>query len=351
MDHAPDTRPAPVATASPASQSSSPLSTSSATYTWIYVVATALALAILFVGFYRLGQGDDAGWVMLAAGGVSLVLVAVTWPLALTLSASRGLAHDDAGGAARPVSDRLDRMIALLNTVAEQQLISDRAKHVAFRDKDRDAIRRAIQEDIARQDWDAATKLADDMEREFGTKAEADRFREEIRQKCAECRLKQVEEGMAAIDRHTRAEQWNSALREAEKLLQTHGEDERVRNLPQEIENRRQAYKRQLLESWHEAVARHDVDGSIEILKQLDTYLTPREAEGMQETARNIFREKLNTLGKQFATAVQEHRWGESIRVGDAIVRDFPNTRIAQEVREKMDVLRKRAAEPETAAT
>ena len=106
-----------------------------------------------------------------------------------------------------------------------------------------------------------------------------------------------------------------------------------------------------MLDSWNDAVTRHDVDGSIEILKQLDTYLTPKEAEGMQETARHIFREKLNTLGKQFATAVQEHRWAEAIRVGDAIVRDFPNTRIAQEVREKMDVLRKRAAEPEAATT
>ena len=337
MDPHPDTRP-------PAS--------SPPTFTWIYVVATALALAVLFVGFYRLGQNDtDAGWTMLAAGGTSLVLVAVTWPLALTMNASRRSSRGDSDTAGRDVADRIDKVLAQLKLIADQQLISDRAKHVAFRDKDRDAVRRAIQEDISRQDWDAATKLADDMEREFGSKAEADRFRDEIRIKCQECSLKQVDDGLAAIDRHTRAEQWNSALREAEKLLQTHPDNDRVRNLPAEIENRRQGYKRQLLDSWNEAVARHDVDGSIEILKQLDTYLTPKEAEGMQETARHIFREKLNTLGKQFATAVQEHRWAEAIRVGDSIVRDFPNTRIAQEVREKMDVLRKRAAEPETAAT
>jgi hypothetical protein len=324
---------------------------SPATFTWIYVVATALALAILFVGFYRLGQNDQDGWTMLAAGGISLVAVAVTWPLALTLNAARRAARLDGEAVVQSIVARLDQVTAQLKLMGDQQLLSDRAKHIAFRDKDRDAIRRAVQEDIARQDWDAATKLADDMEREFGLKAEAERFREEIRVKCKECALKQVEEGLAAIDKHTRAEQWNSALREAEKLMQSHGDDERVRNLPRDIEARRQAYKQQLLESWNEAVARHDVDGSIEILKQLDTYLTPREAEGMQETARHIFREKLNTLGKQFATSVQEHRWAEATRVGDAIVRDFPNTRIAQEVREKMDVLRKRAAEPETAAT
>lgn len=335
MDPHPDTRPA----------------SASSTFTWIYVVATALALAILFVGFYRLGQNDADGWTMLAAGGISLVAVAVTWPLALTLNAARRAARHDGEAIVKPLADRLDRAVAQLKLIADQQLISDRAKHVAFRDKDRDAVRRAIQEDIARQDWDAATRLADELEREFGNKIEADRFREEIRVKCAECSLKQIEDGLTAIDRHTRAEQWNSALREAEKLMAAHPGTDRVRNLPQEIEARRQSYKRQLLDSWNEAVARHDVDGSIEILKQLDTYLTPKEAEGMQETARHIFREKLNNLGKQFATAVQEHRWAEAIRVGDSIVRDFPNTRIAQEVREKMDVLRKRAAEPEAAAT
>jgi hypothetical protein len=156
---------------------------------------------------------------------------------------------------------------------------------------------------------------------------------------------------LAAIDRHTRAEQWNNALREAEKLVASFPNSDRVKNLPNEIEDRRQTHKRQLVESWHEAVARHDVDGSIEILKQLDTYLTPKEAEGLQETARGIFREKLNSLGKQFAVAVQEHRWHDALGVGDQIVRDFPNTRIAQEVREKMDVLRKRATEPAAAAT
>ena len=38
------------------------------------------------------------------------------------------------------------------------------------------------------------------------------------------------------------------------------------------MENRRAAQKQQLIESWNDAVTRHDVDGSIEILKQLDAF-------------------------------------------------------------------------------
>lgn len=318
-------------------------------YTWVYGLAALLALAILVVGFYRVNRDGGRDWTMLAAGGLALVAVAVTWPLAASLRGRPGAGQGDE--AVRLLSERLGQLNAAINRVAEQQLLSDRAKHIAFRDKERDALRKAIQEDISRRDWDSAMKLADDVEREFGYKAEADRLRAEIRVKCDECARKQLEDGLAAVDRHTRAEQWNNALREAETLLAKFPTHERVRALPQEIENRRQSHKRQLLANWHEAVARHDVDGSIEILRQLDTYLTPKEAEGMQETARGIFREKLNSLGKRFAVAVQEHKWQDAIEVGDAIVRDFPNTRIATEVREKMDVLRKRAAEPAGAAT
>ena len=323
------------------------------TFVWIYAAAASLALATLVVGIIRLGRGFGDDWTMVAAGALGLVAVAVTWPIASMLGGV-GSAEETSGTptpSSAASSPQMQQMLEVLQSIRDNQLLSDRAKQIAFRGKDLDALRRAIQEDIARQDWDAALKLADLVEHEFGYKAEAERLRTEIRAKCEECTRRMLDDGMAAIDKHTAAEQWNNALREADKLIAAFPDNERIRSLPQEIENRRQSHKRQLVASWHEAVARHDIDGSIEILKQLDTYLTPKEAEGLQETARGIFREKLNSLGKQFASAVQEHRWNDAITVGDRIVRDFPNTRIAQEVREKMDVLRKRAAEPAAAAT
>jgi hypothetical protein len=125
--------------------------------------------------------------------------------------------------------------------------------------------------------------------------------------------------------------------------------DPQAQNLPAEIENRRQGHKKQLLDSWHDAVNRHDVDGSIEILKKLDLYLTPAEAESMQETARQVFKDKLLLLGQQFTLAVRDHRWHEAIELGETIAREFPNSRMAEEVREKMGLLRERASEPEGA--
>ena len=115
------------------------------------------------------------------------------------------------------------------------------------------------------------------------------------------------------------------------------------------MENRRQQHKKQLIDSFHEALARKDTDGAIEIVKKLDLYLTPAEAESLQEAAHGVFKEKLNNLRTQFSVAVQDHNWAEAVRVGDIIIRDFPNTQMAKEVRESMDALRERAANPEVA--
>jgi hypothetical protein len=245
-----------------------------------------------------------------------------------------------------PVNERLDQVALLLNLISEQGQLSDRAKAVAFRVKDRDALRRALQEEMGRHDWEAAMALAEEIERAFGYKGEADRLRAEVRQRQDETMRSAIDEVVSIIDQQTRTEQWNSAIREAEKLIVTFPENEQVKNLPLEIDTRRQAFKRQLRTHWDEAVARHDVDGSIDALKRLDPYLTPAEAEEMQETARGVFKEKLNNLSADFANAVHEQRWTDAVQAGEIVVRDFPNSRIAQEIRENLANLRQRTTEP-----
>lgn len=312
---------------------------------WIYNLATLAALAVVGWGIWLAVARDQ--WMILAAGIVSLTAALATWPLAALLQGTRRDQGDVLKQIHDTLDDRLQQTSILLNLISEQQLLSDRAKAVAFRETDRDALRRAITEEIARGDWEAAESLVRDIESSFGYRQEAERLREEIARSRAEAEQKSIAETMAVIDRYTRGEQWAQATREAEQLRSRLPNNPQVQNLPQEIENRREQHKQRLITSWHDAVARKDVDGSIEILKQLDLYLTPAEAESMQETARTVFKEKLNLLRLQFAAAVQEHHWGEAVDLGDQIMRDFPNTRIAQEVREKMDALRQRAAEPQ----
>lgn len=307
----------------------------------MYVLVFLLALGIFAGGTYIAATRGE--WTVLAAGCASLVVALAAWPIALTVQQSRRDAIRELDRQVAPVHERLEQFSVMLNLISEQQLISERAKGVAFREKEREALRQAIQDDIIKGDYEAALALVDEMQESFGYKQEADRFRAEIQNKRMEVQRRLIGEAAIAIDRCCRAEQWQQALREAERLRSMFPDDEQVARLPLEIDARRQSHKRQLLESWNDAVARRDVDGSIEILKRLDLYLTPSEAEGMQETARSVFREKLNNLRTQFGVAVQDHNWAEAVRIGDIIMRDFPNTQMAKEVRENIDSLRQRA--------
>jgi hypothetical protein len=313
----------------------------------MYAVVLVVAMAVFGVGIFLALRGpDNRDWTMLAAGSVGLLLVLTTWPLAIAMTTARDAAVAKAEENNTALSERLQAMSVILNEINENTVLSDRAKAVAYREKDRDALRRAIREDIAKRDWEAALILADDMERIFGYRQEAMKFREDIHRAQDDIVRRQVNDGVAVIDRHCRAEAWSDALREAERLMNAFRNDPQVMGLPQEIENRRQNTKRQLQEAFQDALARKDNDGAIEILRKLDLYLTRAEADVMQDTVRNLFKEKINDLRTQFALAVQDHRWGDAVRIGELIVRDFPNSGIAQEVKGRLDALRQRAAEP-----
>lgn len=311
---------------------------------WPYPVLLVLALGVIAWGIYLAAQ-PTRQWSVLAAGCVVAFLVALMWTVAAHSQALHREAASRAEAQLAPIHERLQQVTVLLHQIAEQQLISERAKAIAFREKDREALRGAIREETARKDWDAALVLANEIETLFGYKAEADRIREEIfQQKEIETR-RAVDEGLAVIDKHCRAEMWTQAMREAERLARQFPDDEQASHLPQDVENRRQQFKKQLQERFTEAVTRHDIDGGIDILKQLDLYLTPAEAQSMQDQARQLFKDRLLLLGQQFAQAVKEHAWMDAVRLGETISTEFPNSRMALEVREKMELLRTRASE------
>lgn len=322
----------------------------SASVNWMYAVVLVVALAIFVVGvLLAVRPVPDRSWTMLAAGCVGFLLVLTTWPLAIAHGTANEAVAKRSEETMSAVGERLKDMTIILNEIHEAELLSDRAKSVAYREKDRDALRRAIREDMAKRDWEAALVLANEMESLFGYRQEAMKFREEVYKQQEEVFRRQIGEGMAVIDRHCKGEAWSDALREAERMMNTYKGDPQVAGLPQEIENRRQAHKAQLMSSFQDALNRKDNDGAISLLKKLDLYLTRAEADTMQDTVRNLFKEKINDLRTQFALSVQDHKWGEAVRLGEVIVRDFPNSGIAREVREKLDTLRKRATAPETA--
>ncbi len=306
---------------------------------WVYPVAMLVSLVVIGVGAYQMQKHQD--WAMLSVGALCFVATIVTWPIAMSLS-KNGPIRGMITSSMEPVYDRLEQFSVMMNEISEQQLLSDRAKTVAYREKDRDALRRAIQEDIARKDWEGALVLVNEMDNIFGYKQEAERIREEITQKFSDHIRRQIHAGVSLIERHTSNQQWAAAMREADRLVQQFPTIDEVRALPNEIEQKRQAFKQKLLDEYRDKMAVNDTDGAINVVKRLDFYLTPEEAVTIQESVRGLFKDKINQLRDQIAEAVHQSRFADAVRTMEIVINDFPNTQLARECRDKVEALRKR---------
>ncbi len=323
-----------------------------ASTTAMFVLLFLLSLGVLGWGIYLAARQNN--WAVLPAGVMATVLVLVAWPiarhLATSAAAARGLS-ESLSDELRPMRHALDQSLRTLKAVEQNSLISERAKRVAYREQERDAVRRAIEEDLLADDFAGARSLIDEMEKSFGYTAEAERFRDQIRNRLAGEREREIDSAKDEIDRLSRDERWPEAFQAAEKLVQKYGGDMEIRLLRTRIEERRQNRKVQLVQQFHEARQKPDPDEAMELLRRLDTYLTPDEGQQLADSAREVFRGRLLRLRDQFTQAMHDHDFVEAIRIGEIIKRDFPNSKLAQEVKAHEPRLREAAGvEPEEAS-
>ncbi len=311
---------------------------------WIQNAIAVIAMigAAILMALGIAGKGSSAGVWMFAAGG--FVLCAAIWLMTVTpllLKVESNLARQL--DSYRDLHEMLTKHTAMLETIAENTRISDAAKSLARRDQELDALRATIRDDIRKEKWEAGLTLIDEMERRFGYKEEAERIREELEDARKDRIQTRLSEAVEMIESHFQSHEWDRAQGEIDRLVNALPDDSRVLSLQDRIKALKDQHKQDLIAAWDDAVRRHDTDHAIDVLKELDVYMTPAEAQALQVSARNVFKEKLLQIGIQFRFAVTERRWNDALTTGLELIRDFPNARMANEVREVMDTLRERA--------
>jgi hypothetical protein len=316
-----------------------------------------VALAAMFASLVVFGAGFVAVVVVAAQMPVVPVeqivvagLAVVAWGLWCVVGYGAvvllsGIAGDQQALVARV--DRVESVLESLNentrTLIDLSSLSDRAKGMLYRERELDAFREAIHSDLMKQDFRSAEALIESIEA-GGYLDQAARLRQEVENARNSTRQEKIDNAVQRVEDILTRFDWDRAQREAGRLAQAYPESDTVRQLPQKIEAARNQRKRELLQQYGEAVRKNAVDEGIKLLKKLDSYLSPQEAAALRDSARGVFRAKLHNLGVQFAICVTDQRWAEAVATGEEIMRDFPNSRMAHEVREKIDTLRNRAA-------
>jgi len=305
----------------------------------VYVLLITLGLAVLGLGIVEMNQGQ--GMLLLGIGALIVVVPSALYPLAAAIQVVN-----------RNTADHLrqvDITLELLRSIKDRLLLSEASKRIAYREQDRDTLRRAVREDIDKGEFDAALILSTQMSQVYGAHEESEGYREEIILARTATLDKKISDSIASLDGLLKERNWDQAAQEAAKIQRLYPGSDRVVGLEQQVAQLRDQHKRELEQQFLQAAERDDVDMALKLLMEMDKYLTEAEAEPFRETARGVIGKKRDNLGVQFKLAVHDKDWSQAVRVGEQIIRVFPNSKMADEVREMIDVLRDRCGTQETA--
>ena len=310
-------------------------------YKWHIVIICAVlavvAVLMIFTEFLEPSE-DSAFRELLLMLGALMFLVALLTMLSRVFKILDAL-HDNSKKL-EGLTGALEKISAGLAQINHSTRVSETAKAIAFRDADRLSLRQAVFEKLQMQDFQGAKNIINeiaqrpeysDLAKDLGDQAE------KYRTATAQERTNQM---IAHIYKLIDDCQWVRASSQIEELIKASPDSERAKAMRQELLGKKEERKKILLAAWDDAVHQHETDRSLEILKELDHYLTPNEGLALQEAAKDVFKEKLHNLGEQFSLLVTEKQWNSALDIGQQIVEDFPNSKMAEEIRAKMDVLR-----------
>jgi cell fate (sporulation/competence/biofilm development) regulator YmcA (YheA/YmcA/DUF963 family) len=228
---------------------------------------------------------------------------------------------------------------AMLTQISENLLLSDAIKTIAFREKDRAVLEDAIHQDMQMEKWDSAELLLKDLASRFGSPGDAENLRQEMIEFRNANIQEKLDKALSRIESLWSIHHYAEAEKQVAILQRIYPNQEKVKNLSGKTQMRLEHHKKELLARWDETIKNNKVDESIEVLELLDNYLTPTEAAALEESARGVFRAKLHKQGVQFSIFVTEKKWTNALKIGREIIDEFPNSRMAQEVRDKLMVL------------
>jgi tetratricopeptide (TPR) repeat protein len=315
-----------------------------------WVLACVLALvAILVLQIIELREGDRPTAILATYLAFAPSTVAVIFSIVFLIVGSVRWAVF--GRSSRPsVTLDLKRELALLESINQRLLLSETAKKISYRTDDMAVLRKTLEEDIQKGEFNAAMVLVAELANAYGQLEEAEDFRSRIEEARRQDQEAKVAAGVQKIEQLLGDHDFAAANREADRLQRLYPSVEKVEELPGRVETARELYKKELERAFLHASERDEIDRALEIMKKLDTLLTHDEAEPFREVARGVIGKKRDNLGVQFKLAVHDKEWTQAVAAGEQIIKQFPNSRMADEVRTNIDQLRANAGGQQNAA-
>ena len=310
-------------------------------YKWHLAIISAVVVSVvyltLFTDFFQKSQTNSLRQLVFMLGALVFISALLTM-LSRVFKILDALRDNSAK--LEEVTKALENISSGMAQINHSTRVSDAARAIAFRDADIQTLREAVFDKLQQQDFAAAEELINEIAGRPEYKELAEQLRTQAHRYHDATDQERMGQVVAHINKLLDDCQWGRASAQIEALIKAHPDNEQAKAMRQALLDKKQGRKRILLAAWDDAIQNQETDRSLDILKELDQYLTPNEGLALQEAARDVFRNKLHNLGVQFAIAVTEKRWVSALDIGQNIITDFPNSKMSEEIRAKLDVLK-----------
>ncbi len=312
----------------------------------IYGVVAAVAVLVLFTGVFDQANGKLLPILTLLFALVALIVLLVMLSIVLRI-----LDTIDSSSKLDEVSGEVTKMRELLVQIKQGTHLTETAKAIAFRDAERQTLQDVVFDKLQQKNFDTAYEIIDEIAHRTGYNKLAEQLKNQADKYHDATDAERMSQVIAHVDKLLENHQWAKAADHIDRLMKAYPDSEKAKQLHQKLIDKKAERKKVLLNAWDDAVKRQATDRSLEILRELDQYLVPNEGLALQEAARDVFRTKLHNLGVQFSLAVSGKQWARALEAGQAIIRDFPNSRMAEEIREKIHIVQQNAAQQQPKAS
>ena len=314
-----------------------------------FAVTAVVSLVTLLMGSVLMIRGG--GSALLAAGLVALVLCTTAYAAAVYLETGAERRHYEIEDKLADMIHRMDEQIVLLRKLREHTMLSESAKSVVYRKEERKLIQAAFDEELARENWDEAVVLVDEMIRRFGASTDLSELRGKVESSRILASERDLDAQVAVLEEIISRGDWERAYQEAERISQTFPDSPRAMQLRSRVDEARLEAGHAIEEELRQSHADGDFTRAMELLKQLDHHLTESEAAPLADLARSVIAGFRDTVGEQFKTAVQNQDWSLAVNLGERIVEEFPSSKMAEEVRQLLVGLRAHLSEQQGSPT
>jgi len=314
-------------------------------FKYLSIIYGAIIAIVLLAFFTNILETKQAGalppaiWLLVALlFMITLIVVLMTLLKMLDIL-------DGSNAKLEKAADELEKLRQVVIQVNQSIHVSETAKSIAFRDADAQTLRDVVFDKLQQKDFEAAYEIIDEIAHRTSYKKLAEQLHIQADKYRDATDIERMNQLIAHVEKLLEDRQWAKASAQIEWLIREYPANDKAVALRQRLAEKKDERKKVLLNAWDDAVKRQATDRSLEILRELDQYLTPNEGLALQEAARDVFRTKLHNLGVQFSLAISGKQWAKALETGQEIIRDFPNSRMAEEIREKIDVLKTHASQ------